>query len=98
DGVPYSGSLSSINPQDIESTSVLKDALRLEILLEKYCSVIGLPTYQDVLRTKNLIGVPIKSDDTEIIPQRFLYPLTESSSNSNFPGLIDQFVPTKINQ
>jgi len=26
DGVPYSGSLSSINPQDIESTSVLKDA------------------------------------------------------------------------
>ena len=62
-----------------------KDALRLEILLEKYCSVIGLPTYQDVLRTKNLIGVPIKSDDTEIIPQRFLYPLTESSSNSNFP-------------
>lgn len=26
DGVPYSGSLSSINPKDIESTSVLKDA------------------------------------------------------------------------
>ncbi|MFH4967052.1 SusC/RagA family TonB-linked outer membrane protein [Gaetbulibacter sp. M240] len=26
DGIPYSGSLSSINPQDIESTSVLKDA------------------------------------------------------------------------
>ncbi len=26
DGVPYSGALSSINPQDIESTTVLKDA------------------------------------------------------------------------
>ena len=26
DGIPYAGSLSSINPQDIESTSVLKDA------------------------------------------------------------------------
>jgi len=26
DGVPYSGSLSSINPKDIESTSILKDA------------------------------------------------------------------------
>ena len=26
DGIPYSGSLSSINPQDIETTSVLKDA------------------------------------------------------------------------
>ena len=26
DGIPYSGSLNSINPQDIESTSVLKDA------------------------------------------------------------------------
>lgn len=72
-------------------------ALRLEILLEKYCSVIGLPTYQDVLRTNNLIGVPIKSDDTTIIPQRFLYPSTESSSNSNFPGIVDQYIPTKVN-
>jgi hypothetical protein len=38
----------------------IADALKKEILLEKFCSIIGLPTYQDVLRTKNLIGVPIK--------------------------------------
>jgi starch-binding outer membrane protein, SusD/RagB family len=102
--IKFNSQYDAYSMTDFETGGILnknlnkKDALRLEILLEKYCSVIGLPTYQDVLRTKNLIGVPIKSDDTEIIPQRFLYPLTESSSNSNFPGLIDQFVPTKINQ
>jgi len=74
------------------------DALRLEVLIEKYCSVIGLPTYQDMRRTKNLIGVPIKGSGATTIPQRFLYPSTESSSNANFPGLVDQFIPTEINE
>ncbi len=72
------------------------DAMKMEILLEKYCSVIGLPTYQDVLRTNNFIGVPIKSSETTKIPQRFIYPSTEESSNSNFPGYVDQFVATPI--
>lgn len=72
------------------------DAIKMEILLEKYCSVIGLPTYQDVLRTDNFIGVPIKGTGTNVIPQRFIYPLAEESSNSNFPGFIDQFVTLPI--
>ncbi len=72
------------------------DAMKMEILLEKFCSVIGLPTYQDVLRTSNFIGVPIKSSNTTVIPQRFIYPSSEESSNSNFPGYVDQFVPTPI--
>jgi hypothetical protein len=71
--------------------------LVLEILLEKFCSVIGLPTFHDVLRTNNLINVPIKGSGTDIIPQRFLYPATEDASNSNFPGLVDQYVKTAIN-
>ncbi len=89
---------------DFESGGILNkglstnDALRLEILIEKYCSVIGLPTYQDIRRTKNLIKVPIKGSGTTTIPQRFLYPSNESSSNSNFPGLVDQFIPTEINK
>lgn len=75
-----------------------KDAMILEVLKEKYCSVIGLPTFADVNRTKNLIGVPIKGATASSIPQRFLYPLSEVSSNKNFPGIVDLFVPTKINQ
>jgi hypothetical protein len=71
-------------------------ALVKEALFEKYCSVIGLPTYQDVLRTNNLIGVPIKNSNTTIIPQRFLYSAAEQSSNSNFPGLVGQYVKTDI--
>jgi len=72
------------------------ESMRLEVLKEKYVSVIGLPTYQDVLRTKNLIGVPIKGAGTDVIPQRFIYPLSESAANDNFPGFIDQYVPTPI--
>ena len=67
-----------------------------EVLFEKYCSVIGLPTFQDVLRTNNLIGVPIKNSNAPSIPQRFLYSAAEQSSNSNFPGLVGQYVKTDI--
>lgn len=73
-------------------------SLLLEIMKEKYCSVIGLPTYSDVRRNDNLIGVPIKGTGTTVIPQRFLYPQTESASNSNFPGVVDQFTATPVNQ
>lgn len=72
------------------------DAMKMEILLEKFCSVIGLPTYQDVLRTDNFIGVPIKNSNTTMIPQRFIYPSSEEASNANFPGYVDQFVATPI--
>jgi len=73
------------------------NALHVEILKEKFCSVIGLPTFHDVNRTKNLIGTTIKNDNQTTIPQRFLYPLTESSSNSNAPDVVGLFVPTPIN-
>lgn len=72
-------------------------SLTMEIMTEKYCSVIGLPTYSDVRRNNNLIGVPIKGANTTVIPQRFLYPQTEAASNSNFPGVVDQYVPTPVN-
>lgn len=71
-------------------------ALIHEALFEKYCSVIGVPTYQDVLRTNNAIGVPIKNTNFTAIPQRFIYPASEESSNSNFPGFVAQTVKTDI--
>ena len=61
------------------------NSLLLEILEEKFVSVIGTPSYYDVLRTDNLLGVRIKGTGTTMIPQRFLYPQTERSSNSSLP-------------
>lgn len=66
-----------------ESDSSGADLLRA-ILIEKYVSVFGLPTFYDIIRTDNLIGADM---DTRSTPaQRFLYPSTEISSNSNYPG------------
>lgn len=78
-----------------------KDAVLREVLEEKYLSVIGLPTFYDVNRTNNFLGVPLKGSTDEgkiMIPQRFIYPSTESSSNSSFPGLTGLFVKTEVNK
>ena len=71
-------------------------AMTMEIMIEKFKSVIGGPTYHDVRRNNNLIGTRVKNTNTNVIPQRFFYPASESSSNENFPGLIDQFVKVPI--
>ena len=73
------------------------NAMIKEALLEKYCSVIGVPSFLDVNRTNNLINVPIKNANVTTIPQRFIYSSAEQASNSNFPGLVDQYVKTDIN-
>ena len=64
------------------------------ILVEKYVSVFGLPTYYDVLRTNNAIGADMDLRDTPA--QRFLYPSTESSSNANYPGDVTLDDPTAL--
>jgi len=70
-----------------------------EILEEKYLSLIGsVQVFQDIRRTDNLIGVQVKGTGHTTIPQRFLYPQTEINANSNFPGLVDMFAKTPINQ
>lgn len=69
-----------------------------EILEEKYVSLPGsLQVFHDVRRTKNLLGIPNKGSGATI-PQRFYYPQSELNANSNFPGLVDLFTPTPVNQ
>ena len=60
------------------------DGLIRTILIEKYASVFGLPTFYDVLRTDNFIGADM--DDRDAPAQRFVYPATELASNSNSPA------------
>ncbi|MFD1316783.1 SusD/RagB family nutrient-binding outer membrane lipoprotein [Namhaeicola litoreus] len=75
------------------------DALINQILEEKYCSMPGsIQIFNDVRRTKNVLGVPVKNTTAPSIPQRFLYPQIEINSNASFPGLIDLFEPTPVNK
>lgn len=71
------------------------DSLLEAILLEKFVSVFGTPTFYDVIRTDNLIGTSL--DGRETPAQRFLYPSVERSSNTNYPGLKTLDEPTPIN-
>ena len=69
-----------------------------EILEEKYISLIGsLQVFHDTRRTDNILNVPIKSSTATAIPQRFLYPQSEIGSNINFPGVVDLFTKTPVN-
>jgi hypothetical protein len=80
------------------TTSTGTDLL-MEILEEKYLSMPGsLQIFHDVRRTNNAIGVPIKGTNKPSIPQRFLYPQIEVSTNTNFPGIVDLFEKTPVNQ
>ncbi|CAH1001812.1 hypothetical protein LEM8419_02719 [Neolewinella maritima] len=70
--------------EDLDDTDLSGDDLLRAILVEKYVSVFGLPTFYDIIRTDNFIGADM---DTRNSPaERFLYPSTEVSSNSNYPG------------
>lgn len=74
------------------------NTLLLQILEEKYISLLGqTQVFHDVRRTNNAIGVPIKGVGATKIPQRFLYPQTEINSNKNFPGLVDLYTATPVN-
>ena len=71
-------------------------AMTMEIMMEKFKSVIGAPTFHDVRRNNNLIGTRIKNSGTNVIPQRYLYPPEEQAANENFPGLVDQYTKVPI--
>ncbi|MGO4912237.1 SusD/RagB family nutrient-binding outer membrane lipoprotein [Leeuwenhoekiella sp. W20_SRS_FM14] len=69
-----------------------------EILEEKYISLIGsLQVFHDARRTNNALNLPIKGATNTALPQRFLYPQSEINANSSFPGVIDLFVKTAVN-
>lgn len=92
----WDGVLGTDNYTDYVATDFAdNDALIDAILIEKYVSVFGLPTFYDFVRTNNRIGAD--TDSRTSPAQRFLYPSTEISSNSSFPGLKSLDDPTPIN-
>ncbi|PHI20639.1 hypothetical protein CEQ90_06165 [Lewinellaceae bacterium SD302] len=77
-------------------SAVQPDQLLKTILLEKFVSVIGLPTLYDMARTNNLIGSTLNGGNE--LAQRFLYPQSEENGNENFPGHHSVFDVAPINQ
>ncbi len=75
------------------------DALLREVLEERYVSLLGqLESYNDIRRTNNLLGVPVKAGNTTI-PQRLLYPQSEINTNPNIPKEgVGLFEPTTANK
>lgn len=91
--------LASVYAGSFPASTATGNALLLQILEEKFISLLGqTQVFHDVRRTNNAIGVPVKGVGATKIPQRFLYPQTEINANKNFPGLIDLYVVTPVNQ
>ncbi len=65
DGVPYSGSLNSINPQDIESTTVLKDASSTSLYGNKASNGVLLITTKKGSKSKTQISVDTRVGITQ---------------------------------
>jgi hypothetical protein len=91
--------LSNLYEAPFPPSSASGQELIYQILEEKYISLLGqLSVFSDLRRTKNLLGVPIKSVNAPDIPQRFLYPQNEINANPNAPGVIGLYTPTPINE
>ncbi len=93
-GVPYSGSLSSINPQDIESTTVLKDASSTSLYGNKASNgVLLITTKKGRRNSKTQISLNTKygvtqraAKDYNVIktPKRFYESYHSVLANSEF--------------
>jgi len=62
-----------------------EEALLREIIEERYVTLTGqLEVYNDIRRTNNFLGIPVKSGNNTI-PLRLLYPQSEINTNPNIP-------------
>ncbi|MDP5138857.1 MAG: SusD/RagB family nutrient-binding outer membrane lipoprotein, partial [Spirosomaceae bacterium] len=81
------------------ATTATGTTLINQILEEKYCTLIGsFQVFHDLRRTKNALGIPVKNSTASSIPQRFLYAQNEINTNTSFPGIVDIYTPTPVNQ
>ncbi|AMJ67148.1 SusD/RagB family nutrient-binding outer membrane lipoprotein [Hymenobacter sp. PAMC 26628] len=93
----------------VYGTANANEALLKEILTEKYLSMIGqIEPFNDQRRARPLAGgsvlaqsvVGVTPKKGAVLPQRFLYPQSEITTNSNTPAQTnaDLFTPTSVNQ
>lgn len=65
DGVPYNGALNSINPQDIETTTVLKDASATSLYGNKAANGVLLITTKKGTKSKTQISIDTRIGITQ---------------------------------
>lgn len=107
DGVPYTGSLNSINPQDIESTTVLKDASSTSLYGNKASNGVLLITTKKGSRSKTQISIDTRigitqraAKDYNVIksPQEFYEKYHSVLANSEFYAQNQAGTPVTIAQ
>ena len=70
DGVPYSGSVNSINPSDIKSTTILKDATATAIYGSRGANGVVVITTKSGSSSKSFIEVDVKTSiNDQLIPR-----------------------------
>ncbi|MBL7472872.1 SusC/RagA family TonB-linked outer membrane protein [Robertkochia sediminum] len=70
DGVPYSGSLNAINPADIKSTTILKDASATAIYGSRGANGVVLITTKNGTAAEDYIEVDVKSGvNVQLLPR-----------------------------
>ena len=108
DGVPYSGNLNSINPQDIESTSVLKDANSTSLYGNKASNgVLLITTKKGVRNTKPRVSIDsrygltdraIKDYNVTKTPQQFYEAYHSILANSEYYDASNGDTPITIGE
>ncbi|BAO74866.1 TonB-dependent receptor [Winogradskyella sp. PG-2] len=70
DGVPFSGSLNSINPSDIKSTTILKDATATAIYGSRGANGVVLITTKGGSSTESYVELDVRTGiNTQLIPR-----------------------------
>ena len=91
DGLPVTGGLSSINPNDIESFSILKDASSTAIYGSRGSNGVILITTKKGSKRKLQISLNSFATANEVAKKIDVYGAEE------FRGLVERFAPTKMN-
>lgn len=98
---PYESADFAANGLLNKSNSTADEALLREILLERYLTFFGQKLgFNDLRRTrKEAAGVKLPPNIGSVLPERFVYAQSETTTNSNAPSPIpDAFVVTPVNK
>ena len=95
DGIPFSGSINSINPSDIESTTILKDATATAIYGSRGANGVVVITTKKGTSDKSYIEVDIKSSiNDQLIPRYDVISNPEQYIGLVWEGLYNRGVAT----
>lgn len=93
DGVPYSGSITAINPSDIESTVILKDATATAVYGSRGANGVVLIQTKDGVAGKSYIEVSAKTGQNfQILPRYSTIESPETYIGLSWEGLYNRGV------